>query len=69
MTEQERIAAAMDLIVRFGGIDGDLNKAWVLDQVFMALCESEADYYKRVAAACDGDDGPDTYSWEVGIPP
>lgn len=26
-------------------------------------------YLALVRAACDGEDGPDTYSWEVGIAP
>lgn len=30
--------------------------------------ESE-EYEQLVADACDGEDGPDTYSWDVGIPP
>lgn len=30
--------------------------------------ESE-EYLKFVADAKDGEDGPDTYSWETGIPP
>jgi len=30
--------------------------------------ESE-EYEKLVADACDGEDGPDTYTWETGIAP
>ncbi len=30
--------------------------------------ESE-EYLGLVADACDGDDGPETYEWDVGIPP
>lgn len=30
--------------------------------------ESKA-YKKLVAQACDGEDGPETYSWETGIAP
>ena len=30
--------------------------------------ESE-EYNELVKEACDGEDGPDTYSWDVGIPP
>jgi hypothetical protein len=27
------------------------------------------EYKELVALACAGDDGPETYSWDVGIPP
>ena len=33
-------------------------------------CQGESDEYKQlVANACAGEDGPDTYSWDVGIAP
>lgn len=35
---------------------------------FKAQGESEA-YKELVADACSGEDGPNTYSWEEGIPP
>lgn len=32
--------------------------------------QGESDEYKElVANACDGEDGPETYSWETGIAP
>jgi hypothetical protein len=32
--------------------------------------QGESDEYRQlVAAACAGEDGPDTYSWETGIAP
>ena len=34
---------------------------------FHAQGESE-DYKKWVAAACAGEDGPETYAWDTGIP-
>lgn len=33
----ERIAKALDFAVRYGGIDGDHHKAWVIDQMVRAL--------------------------------
>lgn len=80
MSEQERIQKALDLAVRYGGIDGDHHKAWVIDQMVRALtgcplvaatgCQGESDEYRAlVAAAKDGTDGPDTYDWDCGIPP
>jgi hypothetical protein len=35
---------------------------------YQALGESE-EYQDFVAEACDGEDGPDTYSWDTGGPP
>lgn len=58
---------AIDLAVRFGGIDGDHHKAWVIDQIVRALAGE--DYDRVVAAAKNGEDGPETYAWEVGIAP
>jgi hypothetical protein len=62
-----RIEAALQVIVRFGGIDGDHHKAWVIDQVTRHL--TGPDYAAFVAAAKQGEDGPNTYSWETGIAP
>lgn len=67
MTDSERIKKALTLIVRFGGINGDHHKAWVIDQVVRAL--AGRGYRKFVRDACDGEDGPETYSWDEGIAP
>jgi hypothetical protein len=64
---QDRINAAIDLAVRYGSIDGAHHKAWVIDQMVRAL--SGDGYAELVAAACDGEDGPETYSWDEGIAP
>lgn len=63
----ERIQAALDLALSYGGIDGDHHKAWVIDQMVRALTVD--DYEEWVKAAQDGEDGPDTYEWDEGIPP
>lgn len=67
MTADERIERAIDLIVSYGGIDGDHHKTWVLDQTVRILAGPR--YTQIVAEACDGEDGPQTYFWEVGIAP
>jgi hypothetical protein len=64
---QEKIDAALDLIIRYGGIEGDHHKAWVLDQVVRILTGDE--YEEFVFEACKGEDGDWTYSWECGIAP
>lgn len=67
MTERERIDKAIELAVRFGGIDGDHHKTWVIDQMVRIL--SGDDYAEIVANAMAGEDGPATYSWDVGMSP
>lgn len=68
MADQERkIKAAISLAVQYGQIPGDHHKTWVIDQVLRILAGS--DYAEIIQAACDGEDGPDTYMWNVGIAP
>lgn len=66
-TYRDRITMALDLALRFGGIEGDHHRAWVIDQMVRALLEDEYDEWVRVAKA--GEDGPETYSWDEGIAP
>ena len=63
----ERIEKAINLAVRYGGIDGEHHKAWVIDQMVRVLAGDEYDEIVRDAKA--GEDGPETYSWDVGIAP
>lgn len=67
MTDQEKIQAAIDMAVKYGGIDGAHHKDWVIDQMVRLLAGD--DYAEIVRNACDGEYGPDTYSWETGIAP
>lgn len=91
MKSNDRIEKALEMAVRFGGIDGDHHKDWVIDQMVRALtgcpmvkktaedcrgeeyeCETqgESEEYKAlVKDACEGEDGPDSYEWNVGIAP
>lgn len=79
MTSEKRIEKAIKLAVRYGGIDGDHHKAWVIDQMVRALAGKE---YKSIVGAakqchCEGRDDAcldcggtgDAYFWEVGIAP
>ena len=61
------IVAAMDIIERYGQIDGDHHKAWVIDQI--ARCLLGADYEAWVTEMRAGEEGPDTYGYEEGIAP
>ena len=58
---------ALDLIGQYGGIDGGHHKQWVLDQVVRALKGDKYDDW--VKEHNDGEDGPNTYEWDVGIAP
>ncbi len=62
-----RIEEAVTFAVRFGGIDGEHHKTWVIDQMVRALAGNK--YEELVRQACDGEDGPETYSWDTGIAP
>ena len=67
MTNEDKIKAAIQLAVRHGGHDGEDHKTWVIDQMVRVLAGN--DYERIVAEACDGEDGPDTYDWDIGVAP
>jgi hypothetical protein len=62
-----RVEKALKLLVRFGQIDGEHHKTWCIDQAVRLLAGRK--YKTLVAAACEGEDGPDTYGWDEGIAP
>jgi len=64
---KQRIDDAIALAVRMGSVDGAHHKAWLIDQMVRIL--AGPDYERIVADACAGEDGPNTYDWDVGIPP
>lgn len=64
---EERIRAALEVIVNYGGVDGDHHKKWVIDQTVRSLTGDGYDAF--VASYCDGENGPDTYEWDTGIAP
>lgn len=61
------IHGALEIARQYGGIGGEHHKAWVIDQIVRAL--TGEDYDTFVAAAKDGENGPDTYEWDEGIAP
>ena len=63
----DRIYAAIEIATRYGGIQETHHMAWVIDQMVRTL--AEGDYDLVVADACSGEDGPNTYDWDVGTPP
>lgn len=58
---------ALDIAIRYGGIDGAHQKDWVIDQMVRALAGDE--YDRLITDAKAGEDGPDTYEWKVGGAP
>lgn len=64
---QEDPEEALRILIRYGGIDGEHHKTWVIDQAVRAL--SGSFYEKLIEAANDGEDGPNTYEWDEGIAP
>ncbi len=61
------VEGAVDLAIQYGGIDGGHHKAWVIDQMLRLLTGPR--YEEIIKDACDGEDGPNTYSWDEGIAP
>lgn len=66
-TESDAISGALEIAMRFGSIDGEHHKAWVIDQMCRALLGAQ--YESFIAEAKAGEDGLDTYEWDVGTPP
>lgn len=64
-----KVDEALNLIIQYGGIDGDHHKTWLLDQVVRALTGTEDEYAAWVKRYNDGEDGEDTYEWDRGIAP
>lgn len=67
MSDQEKIQNAIEMAVKYGGIDGAHHKDWVIDQMVRILAGDN--YEQVVKEACDGEDGPNTYDWDTGIAP
>lgn len=64
---KERLTNAVEFIKETGQPDGGHHLVWVIDQITRILVGN--DYPKFLAEFCDGEDGPCTYDWKVGIPP
>lgn len=63
----DRVIDAIKIGIQFGGFDGAHHKSWVIDQMIRKL--SGRNYDQIVADAKAGENGPDTYSWDVGVAP
>lgn len=61
-TDAERIQAALDVALEYGGIDGGCHKMWVLDQVVRYLAGDRYTAFVESARA-------DGHGWSEGIAP
>lgn len=71
-TPSQRIKDALNLIYRYGSIDGGHHKQWVLDQLVRTLVKSPAEYQQWVSKARgDYDEREQSYEydWDEGCPP
>lgn len=64
---KEGALTALTVAFKHGGTDGAHHKDWVIDQMCRAI--TGKNYEAFVEYAKNGEDGPDTYSWEEGIAP
>jgi len=66
-SDSDRIELAVEMLLENGQTDGDHHKAWVIDQTLRLLLGDE--YDDAIRGYMDGEDGPETYSWDEGIAP
>jgi len=64
---KENSLEALTLAFKYGGIDGAHHKDWIIDRMCRAI--TGKNYEAFVAHAKNGEDGPETYEWNVGIAP
>ena len=65
--EMKKIQDAMEVIMRYGQIDGDHHKAWVIDQVSRILLDDKYDAFIKMYEYDEEED--EIYEWDVGIAP
>jgi hypothetical protein len=67
MSRAEKIERALQFASKYGFIEGDHYKMWVIDQMVRALKGDQ--YNEWVRLQKEGEEGPDTYEWDEGTPP
>lgn len=66
-TDAERVQLTLELLAADGQEDGQHHLRWVIDQTVRILAGDG--YEQWIADYRDGEDGPETYSWDEGIAP
>lgn len=69
MNYEEKVHETLDFIRQYGGFDGEHHKIWVIDQIVRLLTDDKKKYNTWVKEFKRGEDGPNTYEWDIGIPP
>ncbi len=59
----------LEMIFEYGGIDGEHHKQWLLNEIVKKATISKIHYEEWVKYFNQGEDGPETYEWEVGVAP
>lgn len=67
MKAAEKIEEALGIARQYGQIEGDHHRCWVIDQMVRVLLGDG--YEAWIEAYQGGEDGPNTYEWDVGIAP
>lgn len=62
MTDQEKVRAAAEVATRFGGIEGEHHKTWVIDQMLRILMDDKYGDFIR-------ESGEQGYDWDTGVAP
>lgn len=65
----DRAALALNVIFRFGSIDGAHHKTWVLDQVTRLLTGEKYEEFVDMSRGDTDEDGERDYEWDEGIAP
>lgn len=67
VTDGQRIVEAIDVLLRYGQIDGSHHKMWTIDKVLRILTGDK--YNDIIEMYKEGEDGADTYEWDCGVAP
>lgn len=62
---KKRIGEAIEIAIVYNGVNQKDHKAWLIDQMVRILAAE--DYEEVIRKAKDGDDGPNTYGWDLGV--
>lgn len=65
----DNVQKVLNLIFRYGGIDGGHHLRWVIDQTVRILLNNENEYDEWVKKYNYDVYGENTYNWDVGIAP
>ena len=65
----ESVSRALTIAQRYGGIDGEHHKAWVIDQMCRELLRERYDDFVLETKGNVNEDGEYDYTWDVGIAP